>query len=102
MEDFIHPFLQPPPFGDFELWRRAGIPGVALGLSWTEYGGRVLIIETTRLNRSSQGSLVLTGHLGDVMKESASLAVDWLRSVAKQVRLNFGIQSRYSISSING
>ncbi|XP_018904849.1 lon protease homolog 2, peroxisomal isoform X2 [Bemisia tabaci] len=80
--------LGPPPFGDFELWRRAGIPGVALGLSWTEYGGRVLIIETTRLNRSSQGSLVLTGHLGDVMKESASLAVDWLRSVAKQYGLN--------------
>src|SRR5690606_3957598 len=56
-----------------ELATRTSIPGVATGLAWTPVGGDILFIEATRVPGS--GKLVLTGHLGDVMKESAQIAL---------------------------
>ena len=53
-------------------------PGVALGLAWTPVGGEVLFVEATRM--SGSGSLTLTGHLGEVMKESAKAALSWFRA----------------------
>jgi ATP-dependent Lon protease len=61
--------------------------GIATGLAWTPVGGDVLFIEATRM--SGKGSLILTGSLGDVMKESAQTAVSYLRSQAKKLDLNF-------------
>jgi len=55
-------------------------PGVAIGLAWTPAGGEVLFVEASRMQGG--GSLTLTGHLGDVMKESARAALSWLRSSA--------------------
>ena len=52
-------------------------PGVALGLAWTPAGGEVLFVEASRM--PGAGSLTLTGHLGDVMKESARAALSWFR-----------------------
>uniref|UniRef100_A0A914W2L4 Lon protease homolog n=1 Tax=Plectus sambesii TaxID=2011161 RepID=A0A914W2L4_9BILA len=53
-------------------------PGVAAGLAWTPVGGEVLYVETTKME--GEGRVTLTGQLGDVMKESANLALTWLRS----------------------
>ena len=55
-------------------------PGVAIGLAWTPAGGEVLFVEASRMQGG--GSLTLTGHLGDVMKESARAALSWLRAHA--------------------
>jgi ATP-dependent Lon protease len=58
--------------------------GVAYGLAWTETGGTMLPVETTRFDGS--GELVITGNLGDVMKESARIALSYLRSTQDRYR----------------
>jgi len=62
---------------------RLSQPGVAVGLAWTAMGGEIMYVEATRME--GDGKLVLTGQLGNVMKESASLALNWVRSHSKQV-----------------
>lgn len=57
--------------------------GVVTGLAWTEVGGDILYIESS-LNRG-KGNLILTGNLGEVMKESASIALGWVRAHADQL-----------------
>ena len=61
-----------------EVAERTAEPGVATGLAWTPVGGDILFIEATRM--PGKGSLVLTGQLGDVMKESAQAALSFVRS----------------------
>ena len=70
--------LGAPKFLDEEVTERTKRPGVAIGLAWTPVGGDVLFVEASRM--SGSGSLTLTGHLGDVMKESAKAALSWLRA----------------------
>ncbi|GHV71196.1 Lon protease [Spirochaetia bacterium] len=62
--------------------------GVSYGLAWTETGGTMLPVETSSFEGS--GDLIITGNLGDVMKESARIALSWLRSV--QGRYNFQVK----------
>ncbi len=62
---------------------RTSIPGVATGLAWTPAGGDILFIESSRVRGS--GKLILTGQLGDVMKESAQAAVTWVKSQADRL-----------------
>ena len=57
--------------------------GVFVGLAWTAMGGEIMFVEATRMG--GEGQLTLTGQLGDVMKESAQLALSWLRSHAVEV-----------------
>ena len=61
-----------------EVAERTTVPGVATGLAWTPYGGDILFIEAS-VSRGS-GKLHITGQLGDVMKESAMLAISYLRA----------------------
>jgi ATP-dependent Lon protease len=61
-----------------DVAERTTVPGVATGLAWTPFGGDILFIEAN-LARGS-GKLIITGQLGDVMKESASLAISYLKS----------------------
>lgn len=61
---------------------RLTLPGVAVGLAWTPLGGEIMFVEASRME--GDGQLTLTGQLGDVMKESAHLAISWLRTNAKQ------------------
>lgn len=61
------------------------IPGVAVGLAWTPTGGDILFIEATHM--PGKGQLMLTGQLGDVMKESARAALSFLRAHGKPLRL---------------
>jgi len=61
--------------------------GISTGLAWTPVGGDILFIEATRMR--GRGNLILTGSLGEVMKESAQTAVSYLRSQAKKLDLDF-------------
>jgi len=72
--------LGAPTFLDEEIEDRTKDPGVAVGLAWTPAGGEVLFVEASRMQGG--GSLTLTGHLGDVMKESARTALSWFRANA--------------------
>ena len=63
------------------------IPGVVTGLAWTQAGGEILFIETTAL--SGTGQIVITGQLGDVMKESATIAVSLVKSLLFDKKIDF-------------
>jgi ATP-dependent Lon protease len=63
--------------------------GVTYGLAWTESGGTMLPVETRGFEGT--GELIITGNLGDVMKESARIALSWLRSVAEQYHFQLDI-----------
>ena len=76
--DAVVEMLGAPKFLDEEVIDRTKNPGVALGLAWTPVGGEVLFVEATRM--AGGGSLTLTGHLGEVMKESAKAALSWFRA----------------------
>jgi ATP-dependent Lon protease len=79
--DLVPQMLGAPTFLDEEIEDRTKDPGVAVGLAWTPAGGEVLFVEASRMQGG--GSLTLTGHLGDVMKESARLALTWFRAHAQ-------------------
>ncbi|KAL6107205.1 lonp2 [Pungitius sinensis] len=74
-----------PPVFEMEVSERLTLPGVAVGLAWTPLGGEILFVEASRME--GEGQLTLTGQLGDVMKESAHLAISWLRANAKTYQL---------------
>ncbi|MBA3884912.1 MAG: endopeptidase La [Acidobacteria bacterium] len=78
--DTVVEMLGAPTFLDEEIENRTKDPGVAVGLAWTPAGGDVLFIESSRMQGG--GTLTLTGHLGDVMKESARTALSWFRAHA--------------------
>jgi ATP-dependent Lon protease len=69
-----------------EVAIRTCIPGVATGLAWTPVGGDVLFVEATRT--TGTGKLILTGQLGDVMKESAQAALSLIKSRAKRLGID--------------
>jgi ATP-dependent Lon protease len=81
--DVVAELLGAPRFLDEEVEERTRRPGVAIGLAWTPTGGDVLFIEATRM--AGTGTLTLTGHLGDVMKESARAALSWVRTHAREL-----------------
>lgn len=76
--DSLHPVCV--CFG--KVSERLTLPGVAVGLAWTPLGGEIMFVEASRME--GDGQLTLTGQLGDVMKESAHLAISWLRTNAKK------------------
>ena len=90
----IPEFLGPQKFLP-EIAERTAEAGVATGLAWTPVGGDILFIEATRMN--GKGNLVLTGQLGDVMKESAQAALSFIRSHAKWLGLDDGFLERSDI-----
>jgi ATP-dependent Lon protease len=81
----LHQFLGPPPYLPDEEQKRNEV-GVATGLAWTETGGEILHVEAS--TTPGKGSLILTGHLGDVMKESAQAALTYARSKGKAYRIH--------------
>jgi ATP-dependent Lon protease len=91
----IAEILGPPRFEN-EVAMRVSVPGVATGLAWTPVGGDILFIEATRIPGS--GRLILTGQLGDVMKESAQAAL----SIVKNRATALGIDAaRFEKSDIH-
>jgi ATP-dependent Lon protease len=87
--DLVGELLGAPRFLVEELEERTRVPGVTVGLAWTPAGGDILFIEATRMKGSK--TLMLTGQLGDVMKESAQAALSWVRSHATEL----GIRSDF-------
>ena len=81
----LHHFLGPPPYLPDEEQKRNEV-GVVTGLAWTETGGEILHVEAS--TTPGKGSLILTGHLGDVMKESAQAALTYARSKGKSYQIN--------------
>src|ERR1700692_2330725 len=77
--------LGPPRFEN-EIAMRTSIPGVATGLAWTPGGGELLFIEATRI--PGRGALILTGQLGDVMRESAQAALTLAKSRSAQLGID--------------
>ena len=84
-EDDLAELLGPVKFEN-EVALRAGLPGVATGLAWTPVGGDILFIEASRT--PGNGRLILTGQLGDVMKESAQAALTLVKSRAAALELD--------------
>ena len=80
----VEEYLGVPKFLS-ELEQEEDEVGVATGLAWTPVGGEILYVEATTMK--GKGSLTLTGHLGDVMKESAHAALSYTRSRAKSLGL---------------
>ena len=87
-------YLGPPRFS-FGLAEEADEIGTATGLVWTEVGGDVIFIEATTM--SGKGELIMTGQLGDVMRESAQAAVSYIRAHAKQLGIDEGFNEKLDI-----
>lgn len=78
-----------------EHYQDAGVPGVVIGLAWTPVGGDILFIETSL--SAGKGKLALTGNLGDVMKESATIALEYLKSHADSLGIAADVFSNKNI-----
>jgi ATP-dependent Lon protease len=85
--DDVREYLGRPRFF-FEAAERTSVPGVATGLAVTGTGGDVLFIEATRLDGDGKDPLMLTGQLGDVMKESGQIALSYVRSHARELGID--------------
>jgi ATP-dependent Lon protease len=79
------PAILGPPKYESELAMRTSLPGVATGLAWTPVGGDILFIEASRT--PGKGKLILTGQLGDVMKESAQAALTLVKAHSAELHI---------------
>jgi ATP-dependent Lon protease len=93
-ESDVNKYLGPEKFEPWSLGKTDEV-GVSTGLAWTEAGGEVLSIETTLM--PGKGSLILTGHLGDVMKESAQAALSFVRSKLGEIGIKENVTSKSDI-----
>jgi ATP-dependent Lon protease len=89
------PAILGAPRFENEVAQRTSIPGVSTGLAWTPVGGDILFIEATRI--PGAGRLILTGQLGDVMKESAQAALSLVKSRAKSLGIDEAIFEKSDI-----
>ena len=84
-EAMLDKVLGPPRYDDKETAERVATAGVSVGLVWTAFGGEVQFVEATAM--LGKGDLHLTGQLGDVIKESAQIALTWVRARAADLKL---------------
>jgi ATP-dependent Lon protease len=92
--DELKDYLGQPRF-HFEMAERIKEHGIAIGLAWTPVGGDILFIEATRM--PGKGNLILTGSLGDVMKESAQAALSFLRSQSHRLEIDLSDYNKHDI-----
>ena len=90
----IEELLGPVRFEN-DVAMRTSVPGVATGLAWTPVGGDILFIEATR--SPGNGRLILTGQLGDVMKESAQAALSVIKNKAKSIGIDTALFEKNDI-----
>ncbi|MBI9099517.1 MAG: endopeptidase La [Spirochaetaceae bacterium] len=84
----LEEYLKKPPFRE-DVSKQITKPGMAVGLAWTNFGGDTLILEAIAI--PGKGGLKLTGQMGDVMKESADIALSYVKSICTQ----YGIESDF-------
>jgi len=84
-----------PPKYESEVAMRTSVPGVATGLAWTPVGGEILFIEATHM--PGKGRLILTGQLGDVMKESAQAALSVVKHRAGELEIDPDLLARSDV-----
>ena len=93
--DSIEDLLGKPPFYR-DIYQGNNYAGVVTGLAWTSVGGEILFIETS-LSRGKGAKLTLTGNLGDVMKESAVLALEYVKAHAETLNIDYRIFDHWNI-----
>ena len=91
----LEDLLGKPPFYR-DIYQGNDYAGVVTGLAWTSVGGEILFIETS-LSRGKGSKLTLTGNLGDVMKESAILALEYVKAHAETLNIDYRIFDYWNI-----
>ena len=91
----IEDLLGKPPFYR-DIYQGNDYAGVVTGLAWTSVGGEILFIETS-LSKGKGSKLTLTGNLGDVMKESAILALEYVKAHAETLNIDYRIFDNWNI-----
>ena len=94
-EEKVEELLGNPPFYR-DIYQGNDYAGVVTGLAWTSVGGEILFIETS-LSKGKAGKLTLTGNLGDVMKESATIALEYVKAHADTLNLDYRIFDNWNI-----
>ena len=94
-EEKAEELLGNPPFYR-DIYQGNDYAGVVTGLAWTSVGGEILFIETS-LSKGKAGKLTLTGNLGDVMKESATIALEYVKSHADTLNIDYRIFDNWNI-----
>jgi ATP-dependent Lon protease len=90
----LEKILGPAPFNNEKSYS-GNTPGVATGLAWTAVGGEILFVEVSL--SPGKGNFAVTGNLGDVMKESASLAYEYLKAHASQLNLDNDVFEKWNV-----
>lgn len=90
----LEQFLGVPRYEN-EQYKKLGVPGVAVGLAWTSVGGQILFIES--ILTPGNGNLSMTGQLGNVMKESATLAFTWLKSNCERFGIPYEVFKKWNV-----
>jgi ATP-dependent Lon protease len=93
--EVLEDLLGNPPFYR-DIYQGNEYAGVVTGLAWTSVGGEILFIETS-LSKGKGSKLTLTGNLGDVMKESAVLALEYVKAHAERLNIDYRIFDNYNI-----
>lgn len=93
--DTVKHLLGKVPFNR-DIYQGNGFAGVVTGLAWTSVGGEILFIETS-LSRGQGNKLTITGNLGDVMKESAMLALEYIKAHADQIGIDNRIFEHWNL-----
>ena len=91
----LHTLLGPKEFSR-DRYQGNDYAGVVVGLAWTAVGGEILFIETS-LSKGKGERITITGNLGDVMKESAMLALEYIKSHAEQLNIPYEIFEKWNI-----
>ena len=94
-EEKVVELLGNPPFYR-DIYQGNDYAGVVTGLAWTSVGGEILFIETS-LSKGKAGKLTLTGNLGDVMKESATIALEYVKAHADTLNIDYRIFNNWNI-----
>ena len=93
--DKLEDLLGKPPFTR-DIYQGNKYAGVVTGLAWTSVGGEILFIETS-LSKGKAGKLTLTGNLGDVMKESAVIALEYVKAHINALNVDYRIFEQWNI-----
>jgi len=83
-EDFIESVLGPKAY-DEDISQRIDQPGIAIGMAWTQFGGKILLVEASKA--PGHGKIQITGKLGDVMKESVLTSIGWIKAHQELISL---------------